>query len=356
MKWIAVLCLGGLALSLHSCADREDALHSELSLVGQWTDTYGEVADLAAGSTMLYVAANERAGVLSFRLADEAAPFPAGGATGLDSLYAPGDAEYISTFLLDDRILFCKLATNLLAFGLDDPMQPRYIRNFFASGVNDIEAFVENGLAYLYFNDRSDGLSLHAFAADTSGLAADDPARWFMTGDNPPGELVDTHFAAENDGNDLRVIGDLVFLADGRYGLKIFRHVGPRLPMQLEQIAMLRLPGDAIRIAVEDGLAAIALGGEGLALVDVGDPSRPYLRSVYEPGGTTLDVELGNGHAYLANSSRGVLVLDVTQPDRPTASYQFDTGYARRLRIGQGRIYVADRELGLLILQDPLGN
>ncbi len=345
-----------VGLTVLSCAEREDALQSELNLVGQWTDTFGEVADLALGEDFIFVAANERAGVLAFNRGDEQAPYPAGGMTGIDSLYAPGDEDYISSYLLDNRILFCKLATNLLAFDVSNPLEPRYVRNFFASGVNDIDAFVEDGVAYLYYNDRSDGLSLHAFAADTSGLVADDPSRWFMEGLNPPGDFVDTHIAPENDGNDLRVIGDHIFLADGRYGLKVFRHIGARMPMSLEQIATLRLPGDAIRIDVEDGLAAIALGGEGLALVDVSDPSRPYLRSVYKPGGTTLDVELKGDYAYLANSSRGVLVVNVSQPIRPQAAWQLEQGYARRIHLDGGRIYVADQELGLLILDDPVND
>ncbi len=351
-----ILLAGLMALAgLQSCAEREDALQSELNLVGVWTDTFDEVADVAIGSQTLFVAANERAGVLSFSRASEAAPFPAGGAPGIDSLYAPGDVAYISTHLLADRFLFLKLSTNLLVMDAQNAAAPRYLRTFFASGVNEVATVVEDGMAYLYYSDRSDGLSLHAFPLDTAGLAPEDPARWFMQGDNPTTDFVDTFLDYENDGNDIKVDGDLVFLADGRYGLKIFQHQGPRMPMQLEEIASLRLPGDALRLSVADGLAAVALGSEGLAVVDVSDPSRPYLRSVLKPGGTTLDVELKGGHAYLANSSKGVLVADLADPALPSPRWQYAHGYARRIHLDGGRVYVADQTEGLVILEDPLG-
>lgn len=351
---ILLASLASLA-AFQSCAEREDAVQNELNLVGVWTDTYDEVADVAIGAQTLFVAANERAGVLSFARADEAAPFPMGGAPGIDSLYAPGDAAYISAHLLAERFLFLKLSTNLLVMDAQDPAHPRYLRTFFASGVNEVATLVEDGMAYLYYSDRSDGLSLHAFPLDTTGLAPEDPARWFMQGDNPTTDFVDTFLDYENDGNDIKVVDDLIFLADGRYGLKIFQHQGARMPMQLEEIASLRLPGDAIRLSVQDGLAAVALGGEGLAVVDVADPSRPYLRSVLKPGGTTLDVELNQGHAYLANSSKGVLVADLSDPSLPAPRWQYAHGYARRIHLDGGRIYVADQTEGLVILEDPLG-
>jgi hypothetical protein len=340
---------------LQSCAEREDAIQSEMSLVGSWSSTWGDVADVAVGDEVLYLAANERAGVLTFPLSAEAAPYPAGGAPGIDSLYAPGDLDYLSAHLLAERYLFLKLATNLLAFDVQDPLHPRYIRTFFASGVNEVETVVEDGMAYLYYSDRSDGLSLHSFPLDTTGLAANDPARWFHLGANPTTDFVDTFQDYENDGNDLDVVDDLIFLADGRYGLKIFQHQGSRTPMQLGELATLRLPGDALRLSVRNGLAAVALGTGGLAIVDVSDPSRPYLRSVLRPGGTTLDVELKDDHAYLACSSKGVIVADLSDPTLPVPRWQHQEGYARRLHLGHGRIYVADQDEGLLILADPLG-
>ncbi|MDP2360460.1 MAG: hypothetical protein Q8O14_06875 [bacterium] len=355
MKQRHLLALGlGVLAGLHSCADREDALQSGLNLVGAWSDTYNEVADLAVGTDMLFVAANQRAGVLTFARGDEAAPFPRGGAPGIDSLYAPGDRSYISAAQVADRFLFLKLSTNLLAFDIRNPLQPRHVRTFFASGVNQVEALIEDGLVHLYYSDRSDGLSLHSFPLDTAGLAPGDPGRWFMNGDNPTSDYVSTFTAFENDGNDLEVEGDIIYLADGRFGLKVFQHQGARRPMRLAEIASLRLPGDALRIAVQDGLAAIAMGGDGLAVVDVSAPNRPYLRSVLKPGGTTLDVELGGRHAYLANSSRGVIVADLRDPARPLPRWQQSSSYARRIKLDGGRIYVADQIDGLLILDDPL--
>jgi len=300
------------------------------------------------------VPANERAALLVFERGSEAAPAPVGGAAGLDTLYAPGDHDYLSSYLLADSLLFLKLATNLLAFDVSDPLRPVYVRNFFASGVNQVAAVSEDGWHYLYYSDRSDGLSVHGFPADAAAWPAGSPQRWFVEGASPPAGYVDTFVDYENDGNDVALVDDLLLLADGRYGLKIFRLGSPRLPLRLEELATLRLPGDALRLAVADGVAAVALGGEGLAVVDVSDPSRPYLRSLFKPGGTTLDVELSRGHAYLACSSKGVIVVDLRDPSRPAPRWQREAGYARRVRVDGGRIYAADRDEGLLVLADPL--
>jgi hypothetical protein len=346
-----------------SCADRQDAIQSELDLVGSWSGIYNEVGAVSSGQDFFFVADNARKGFLLFQKSDETAPSPVGGALGLDSLYAPGDEDFISSYLVDDHFLFLKLATNLLVFDVSDVSDLRFVRNFFASGVNHETVVSELTTAsdgserlfhYLYYSDRSDGLSLHAFPSDTSGLAPEAPERWFLEGGNPPNDLVDTFTDYENDGNDLIVVGDYLYLANGRFGLSIFRVGSPRLPLVLDEVATLRLPGDAIRLAVQDGVAAVALGSSGLAVVDVQDPSRPLLKSVLEPGGTTFDVELNEQHAYLANSSKGVIIADLTVLERPSMRYQFSDGYARRVKVSDGRVLVADRELGFLILDDPL--
>ena len=96
------------------------------------------------------------------------------------------------------------------------------------------------------------------------------------------------------------------------------------------------------------------LGSNGFAVVDVSDPSRPYLRSVTNPGGTSLDVALVDGHAVLAATSKGVLVYDLGDPANPRQRYRFTSNYARRVQVMDNRIYVADRDDGLLILDNPL--
>jgi len=65
-------------------------------------------------------------------------------------------------------------------------------------------------------------------------------------------------------------------------------------------------------------------------------------------------VELALDHAFIANSSKGTRVVDLRDPALPHLRWEFESGYARRLRLANGRIYVADRDEGLLILDNPL--
>ena len=364
------LCLTGiclvLPLLLNSCAERQDALEAELNLIGVWNDVYDDVADISVGNDVLYVLSNNRRGLLTFDLNMSGAPVPIGGAPNLDSLYAPEDDDFISSYLVGDHLFFAKLATNLLVFDVSDPLVPVFVRTFFASGVNNEfvltesapnqegDTTVDRDWYYMYYSDRSDGLSCHKWLADPAEVPQTSSGLWFYNGANPTGAFVTTFQDYENDGNDIVVVDDIVYLANGEYGFKVFRSAGARMPMQLEELASLRLPGDAIRLDVEGDLAVVALGGEGLAVIDISDPSRPYLSAVHQPGGTTLDVELYHEHAYLANSSKGTLVLNLSNPERPSQRWQYVSNYARRIRVTQDRIYVADRTDGLLILDNPL--
>ncbi len=97
---LSAIAFGALVFS--SCADRHETLQTEMDLIGSWSGVYNEVGALSVGENHLFVADNERAGFTVFALEDEAAPSPMGGSTGLHELYAPGDADYLSSFLLDD--------------------------------------------------------------------------------------------------------------------------------------------------------------------------------------------------------------------------------------------------------------
>ncbi|MCA9784765.1 MAG: hypothetical protein KC518_14370, partial [Candidatus Cloacimonetes bacterium] len=182
----------------------------------------------------------------------------------------------------------------------------------------------------------------------------DQAGRWFYNGSNPPLGYRYSYNSFSNDGNDLVLKDDLMFLANGRYGLTILRFNGDPVLADMDVIAQLPLPGDALRLSLEDNLLAVALGGNGFAVIDVADPSRPYLRSMEAPGGTTLDVEVVDEHAFLANSSKGLLVYHLGDPTRPRLRYQYASRYARRLRVTDQRVYLADRDDGLLILDNPL--
>ncbi|MCA9786514.1 MAG: hypothetical protein KC488_08170, partial [Candidatus Cloacimonetes bacterium] len=123
------------------CAERQDQVDADLTLIGSWNQVNDDIADISVGRDQLFVASNENRGFLVFNRSEEGAPRPVATYRSADSLYAPGDVSFISSFLLADSLLFLKLQTNLLAFNVSNPYAGSYIRPFFASGVNNEDGF-----------------------------------------------------------------------------------------------------------------------------------------------------------------------------------------------------------------------
>jgi hypothetical protein len=75
-------------------------------------------------------------------------------------------------------------------------------------------------------------------------------------------------------------------------------------------------------LAVDSGLAYLvadpsSLAPEFLRIVDVGDPTSPFLVSSLEGAGRTGDITIAGSIAYVANEVDGLLPIDVSDPSTP---------------------------------------
>jgi hypothetical protein len=351
----STLIIVSSCLLFSSCAERQDGVSADLQLIGVWSETNDDVADIAVGKDNLFLLSNNRQTILSFDLNNLSAPAPMGNQPDILSHYGPEDSKFLSCYLLADSILFAKLETSLLAYDVRDPWTPIFENTFFANGVNNVYSVSDAGNHYLYYSDRSDGMLVHGFPADTAGVT-DQAALWFVEGDLAgsgyrSGILYDD---VGNDGNDLVIENEVLYLANGIYGLSTFQLGNAHLPLEMGHLSTLALNGDALRLSVDDGIAVVALGSSGLAIIDVSDPGRPHLMSYLQPGGTSLDVEVRDGYAYVANSSKGTLVIDLHDPAVPSIKWRYESTYARRIQVNASHIFVADKTEGLLILNNPL--
>jgi hypothetical protein len=109
------------------------------------------------------------------------------------------------------------------------------------------------------------------------------------------------------------------FVCDAE-GFKTFDVTDPRAPVHL---ATLPLP-TAHRAYVARTYAYVAAGPQGLAIVDVTNPSQPILDQSFDAGGTmndVRDVKLGIAYvsqfAYVADGVNGLKVVQLTGPDTP---------------------------------------
>ncbi len=100
-----------------------------------------------------------------------------------------------------------------------------------------------------------------------------------------------------------------LFVANGRHGLAVIGLAGtPR------RIADLALPGLANDIVMDEHIAAVSLGADGLATVDLSDPYNPVLRDVEKTEGSAWGIGI-TGHLVACGSWRVLELFDISNPD-----------------------------------------
>lgn len=111
------------------------------------------------------------------------------------------------------------------------------------------------------------------------------------------------------------------------------------------------LGGQANDIVVHNGLAYIANGLGGLLILDVSDPKAITPVGSLHTGTRVLAVGLVDGHAYLGSYlSDGLIVVDVEDPSKPWATGTVDfEGDGEDMALDGSTMYVAAGDAGLLV-------
>jgi hypothetical protein len=115
-------------------------------------------------------------------------------------------------------------------------------------------------------------------------------------------------------------------------------------------------PGYANDVAVmpDRPVAFLACGFWGLYVVDFSDTSNVRVVGHYATGGYAKEIAFHNGRVYVTTEGRGLQVFAVANPASPQLVGAVGTEYAIGVCIGQGYLYVADRDEGLLVISIPL--
>jgi len=108
---------------------------------------------------------------------------------------------------------------------------------------------------------------------------------------------------------------------------------------------------DAEDIFVTNGLAFLARGTNGLAILNVNNPASPQLLGSCGTLGYALAVRASGNLAFVAEGSAGLQIISITNPSNPTLVGGYNTpGYTRDVAVRSNLVYVADGSAGLLIL------
>lgn len=126
-------------------------------------------------------------------------------------------------------------------------------------------------------------------------------------------------------------------------------------------------------VVVDDTLLYLAAGGGGLEIINVADPSHPFLVGSHAVEAGALDVIVRDNYAYVADASAGVKIFDISDRVSPRLATSITTTpYAKRLalqgnylyigainlNVPTGRLYVvnvANPESPILVYTSPVG-
>ena len=115
---------------------------------------------------------------------------------------------------------------------------------------------------------------------------------------------------------DVKVAGDLAFLADAGTGLSIIDISDPAVPAL---VGTYNTPGNAQGVWIHGDLAFVGDDVAGLQIIDISTPASPTLVGTYNTSGRAFDVEVQGDYAYVADYDRGLIVFDISNPALPSA-------------------------------------
>ncbi len=139
----------------------------------------------------------------------------------------------------------------------------------------------------------------------------------------------------------------LAYVANEQLGLQI---VDISLPSSPQIVGGIDTPSNARDVSVRGDYAYIADGRGGLRIIDIIDTDS--LRTVGHcstPGYAKKIVVYGD-HAFIADGSEGLQVIDVSDPTSPDIVGNYSTPYAHGVFVNEDYVFLADRDLGLIIL------
>ena len=114
--------------------------------------------------------------------------------------------------------------------------------------------------------------------------------------------------------------------------------------------------GTATDVVVSDRIAYLADWEQGVALVDVSDPTAPEELAVVPTTGEADDADVYGSLMAIADRTRGLVLVDVSDPENPTeVGVTSIRGYANALASGEDLVYFADGNngLGIYDVSDP---
>lgn len=131
--------------------------------------------------------------------------------------------------------------------------------------------------------------------------------------------LIGVFSCDENFSRDVTVVGNRAYLADR--GLRILDVSNPAAPVEM---GYFDTPDITEGVAVEGGIAYLAIGSSGIFAVDVSDPSNVNLIAEYNSRGFSYTLIKENDLFFIADGNAGLIILRMLP-----SGYLIEQGFAR---------------------------
>lgn len=284
--------------------------------------TRGSVHDIYKKKTWIYVA-DKRGGVLLKNLEEP------------ESDFQQLSPRWSETFFADDKRLFVaqgQLGSEV--FDISNPADPHLVKIW--PQVKALRLSTSNG--FLVATRGFNGIEVYDISDMNKPVLCD--------------QLKDFHAL------DVAVTEEHVYIAAMSEGLKIYA-LGRDGTLALKSELTLPFPmnqfAQAVSVVVQEGVAYVANGRSGLMIVDVLNPEKPEILSLFDIQGFAKGIAFAEGNVFVSSQNGGVTVVDVRNPRQPLpAGHMAVQGLSRGILVDDGMIYVARNNLGLTAIPVPL--
>jgi hypothetical protein len=156
-------------------------------------------------------------------------------------------------------------------------------------------------------------------------------------------------FSTPGNVHDLFVIDSLAYLVCEQLGLLVYNL---RNPDSTALVSEMDTPSNARSLFVREPYAYIADGHDGLVIIDMSLQDSMMIVGSYNTPGYAQGVAVKDSLAFVADGDGGLQVINVAQPAAPVLYGELITPYAYKLHVSNDLIYLVDRDLGLVIIQE----
>lgn len=103
------------------------------------------------------------------------------------------------------------------------------------------------------------------------------------------------------------------------------------------------LPGVGLRVVIDHGLAAVAMGEKGVAIVDISDPLHPKSRATWTDAHFAYDVSIDGPRLFVAAGPEGVYLVNLVGDAPKTIGLARSLGFASAIASHDGHTFILDR-------------